>query len=217
MSRMKLGVLVSGRGSNLQALLDAATDPTWPAEVALVLSNQPGVQALDRAAAAGVPAAVIDHRDVAARAAFEAALDAALRDAGVELVCLAGFMRVLSADFVARWFNRLVNIHPSLLPAFPGLDTHARAIKAGVRWSGCTVHLVRATVDQGPILIQAAVPVLPEDRPEDLAARVLTAEHRCYPRAVAWLASGRWTVVGDTVRLADPAPVSRRVHLNPVG
>jgi phosphoribosylglycinamide formyltransferase-1 len=204
--RLRLGVLASGRGSNLQALIDAARDPDYPAEVALVVANVPGAAALDRAAAAGVAAEALPHRDFPSREAFERAADARLRAAGVDLVCLAGFMRVLTPWFVEAWRDRLVNIHPSLLPSFPGLDTHARALAAGVRLHGCTVHLVRADVDAGPILVQAAVPVLPDDDEAALAARVLAAEHRCYPLAVRLVAEGRVRVEGDRAAVDGPTP-----------
>ena len=188
---MRTAVLISGRGSNLQALIEAAAAPDYPAEIVLVLSNRPEAKGLARAEAAGLPTRVIPHGDYPTRAAFEAALTGALSEAGADLVCLAGFMRVLTEDFVARWQGRLVNVHPSLLPAFPGLDTHARALAAGVKLHGCTVHLVSAEVDQGPIIGQAAVPVLPGDDEAALAARVLEAEHRLYPLCLGLLAEGR--------------------------
>ncbi|MBW8269666.1 phosphoribosylglycinamide formyltransferase [Caldovatus aquaticus] len=196
--RRRVAVLISGRGSNMRALVAAARDPAYPAEIALVLSNRADAPGLAHAEAEGVPVAVVESRPFRGdREAFERALDAALARHGIELVALAGFLRVLTPWFVARWQDRLVNIHPSLLPAFPGLDTHARALAAGVRLHGCTVHLVRAEVDAGPILAQAAVPVLAEDTPETLAARVLAQEHRIYPAALAWLAAGRVRVEGS--------------------
>ncbi len=204
MSRVRLGVLVSGRGSNLQALLDAAAAPDCPFTVALVLSNKPGVQGLSRAEAAGVATRVVPHRAFDGREPFERAMTEALETAGVELVAQAGFMRVVTGWFVERWRDRLVNIHPSLLPSFPGLDTHARALAAGVKLHGCTVHLVRETVDQGPILGQAAVPVLPDDTPERLAARVLEAEHRLYPTCLSLYAAGRIRLTGETARVDSP-------------
>ncbi len=197
--RKKLGVLISGRGSNLAALIEAGHTPDYPAEIALVISNRPGAPGLDFAAGAGIPAQVIDHKDFASRGAFDTALDEALRDARVDLVCNAGFMRILTSDFVAAWRNRHLNIHPSLLPAFRGLDTHERAIAAGVRISGCTVHFVRPEMDAGPIIAQAAVPVLPGDDADTLAARVLRAEHRLYPWAVRLVASGQAWVEGERV------------------
>lgn len=200
MARLKLAVLISGRGSNLQSLLDSCGDPAFPAEIVLVVSNKPGVQGLARAEAAGVPTLVIDHRAYKGdRAAFDAALDAALTACNPGLVCLAGFMRVLTDGFVERWQNRLINIHPSLMPSFRGLDTHKRALEAGVKLHGCTVHYVRANVDEGPIIAQAAVPVLDDDDESALAARVLAAEHQIYPLAVRLIAEGRVRVKGMRV------------------
>jgi phosphoribosylglycinamide formyltransferase-1 len=201
MARLRLGVLISGRGSNLQALLEACAAPDYPAEVALVISNKPNAAGLDHARAAGVPACVIEHRAFPDRASFDAALDAELRKQDIGLVCLAGFMRLLTEGFCTAWHDRLINIHPSLLPAFPGVDVQQRAIDAGVRFSGCTVHFVRAAMDDGPIIIQAAVPVLEGDDADRLAARILEAEHVCYPQAVRWFAEGRLSVTGNQVRL----------------
>lgn len=190
--RRRAAILISGRGSNMAALLAAAADPAYPAEIALVLSNRADAAGLARAEAAGVPVAVVESRAFRGdRDGFERAMETEFARHGVELLALAGFMRVLTPGFVERWEGRLVNIHPSLLPAFPGLDTHQRALEAGVRLHGCTVHLVSAGVDEGPILAQAAVPVLAGDTPESLAARVLEQEHRLYPAALAWLAAGR--------------------------
>ena len=216
MARLKVGVLISGRGSNLQALIDACADPAFPAQIRLVISNRADAAGLERAQAAGIATQVIPHRDFAARAAFDDALDRSLREAGVELVCLAGFMRLLGEAFVARWHDRLVNIHPSLLPAFRGLDTHARALAAGVRFTGCTVHFVRAAVDDGPIIVQAAVPVLPDDDTERLAARVLAAEHRAYPLALRLIAEGRVRVNDGHVEIRGAAAPGDAV-LNPRG
>jgi phosphoribosylglycinamide formyltransferase-1 len=209
--KQRVAVLISGRGSNMAALLDAAArDAAYPARVVLVLSNRADAAGLARAAAAGVPTAVVESRLFRGdREGFERAVDAELARAGVELVALAGFMRVLTPWFVARWQDRMANVHPSLLPAFPGLDTHARALAAGVRLHGCTVHLVRTGVDDGPILAQAAVPVLQDDTPDTLAARVLAQEHRLYPAAFGWLAAGRVRVEGGRAWIdgagADPA------------
>ena len=189
--RKRVGVLISGRGSNLQALLDACAEPDFPAEIALVVSNKPEAPGLERAAHAGVPCRTIARRDHPDRAACDAAMTAALEAAGVELVCLAGFMRLLSEAFVERWRDRMINIHPSLLPLYPGLDTHARALAAGAKLHGCTVHFVRFEMDSGPIIGQAEVPVLAGDDPETLAARVLDAEHRLYPRCLRLVAEGR--------------------------
>ncbi len=187
---MRLGVLISGRGSNLQALIDAFSVPGAPAEIVLVVSNRADAAGLARADAAGIPSSVVDHKAHADKAGFEAALTDALRAAGVDLVCLAGFMRVLSPSFVQAWTGRLVNIHPSLLPDYKGLDTHARVIADGRAESGCTVHFVTAELDGGPIIAQERVPVLPGDTPDTLAARVLAVEHRLYPSAVAAIARG---------------------------
>lgn len=188
--RTPVAILISGRGSNMAALLAAMDAPDYPARCVLVLSNRPDAAGLAQAREKGVPTAVVDHRAHGARAAFEAAMEAEIARAGARLLCLAGFMRVLTADFVARWHDRIVNVHPSLLPAFRGLDTHARAIAAGVRIHGCTVHLVRPDVDEGPILMQAAVPVMPDDDEPRLAARVLAQEHRIFPAALRRLLEG---------------------------
>jgi phosphoribosylglycinamide formyltransferase-1 len=215
MRRLRLAVLISGRGSNLQALIDAVAAPDYPAEIAIVISNRPQAQGLARAQAAGIACRVIDHKDFPDRTTFDAALDGVLREHAVELVCLAGFMRLLTDGFVTAWQDRMINIHPSLLPAFKGLHTHERALAAGVRVAGCTVHYVRPEMDEGPIIVQAAVPVLPDDTPDALAARVLEAEHRCYPAAVRWIAEGRLRLVDgrvviDGARAADAALVNPR-------
>jgi phosphoribosylglycinamide formyltransferase-1 len=203
-ARKRVGVLISGRGSNLQALLDACAAPDFPAEIAVVISNRPDAYGLERARQAGVAGLTIDHKAYRSRGAFDAALNAALRDAGCELICSAGFMRLLTDGFVESWRDRQLNIHPSLLPAFRGLHPHERALETGVRLSGATVHFVRAEMDAGPIVLQAAVPVLTTDTPDDLAARVLSAEHIIYPRALALVASGEAWVEGEVVRFARP-------------
>ena len=203
MARLKTAVLISGRGSNLRALLEACADPGFPAEIVLVISNVAEAGGLRHAADFGVKAEVIDHRGFDSRAAFDEAVDRRLRDADVDLVCLAGFMRLLSPDFVERWWDRVINIHPSLLPSFRGLDTHRRALEAGVRITGCTVHFVRSATDAGPVIIQAAVAVEPDDSADSLAARVLAAEHRCFPFALRLVAEGKAMVEGDQVRLKD--------------
>jgi phosphoribosylglycinamide formyltransferase 1 len=188
--RRRTAILISGRGSNMAALIAAARDPTYPAEIVLVAANRPDAAGLALARDAGVAALAIDHRPFRGdRAAHEAAIDAALRQTGVEIVCLAGYMRLLTPFLVDAWQGRMLNIHPSLLPAFPGLDTHARALAAGVKLHGCTVHLVTQTMDEGPILAQAAVPVLPDDTAETLADRVLMQEHRIYPLALRCFAA----------------------------
>jgi phosphoribosylglycinamide formyltransferase-1 len=210
MKRLRVAVLISGRGSNMKALIDTARDPAYPAGIALVASSVPDAGGLAIARDAGIATLALDHRGFWAREEFERALNAKLVDAGIELVCLAGFMRLLTPYFVAAWAGRLINIHPSLLPAFPGLDTHARALEAGVRFAGCTVHYVTNAMDVGPIVGQACVPVLPGDDEAALAARVLAAEHRLYPHALALVASGRAAVVDGKVRIdgvaAAPAP-----------
>lgn len=206
MARLKLGVLISGRGSNLQSLIDACADPAFPAEIALVISNVPGVRGLERAARAGLPALAIDHKAFRGREPFEEALSVALAGAGVELVCLAGFMRLLTDGFVRSWHDRLINIHPSLLPAFKGIHVHEKALAAGVRFSGCTVHFVRPAMDSGPIIVQAVVPVHPGDDADSLAARVLAEEHRIYPLAVRLVAEGRVRVAGEQVAIDGWVP-----------
>ena len=214
MARLKAAVLISGRGTNLQALIEDCAGPDAPAEIALVLSNVAGAAGLARAAAAGIATRVVDHKGFASRAAFEDALQRCLDEAGVELVCLAGFMRLLTAPFVERWRDRVINIHPSLLPSYRGLDTHARAIADGVRFAGCTVHFVRAEMDAGPIIVQAAVPVHPDDDADRLAARVLEAEHRCYKLALRLIATGRVRVDGERV-IVDGAAAPPAILLNP--
>jgi phosphoribosylglycinamide formyltransferase-1 len=195
--RRRTAVLISGRGSNLGALIAAACQPDYPAEIVLVVSNRPEAAGLRLAEAAGVACRVVDHRAFGGdRTAHDAAVGAALDGHGVELVCLAGYMRLLTPGLVARWAGRMLNIHPSLLPAFPGLDTHARALAAGVKLHGCTVHLVTDRVDQGPILAQAAVPVLPGDDAARLAARVLRQEHAIYPLALRLVADGTTHAAG---------------------
>jgi phosphoribosylglycinamide formyltransferase 1 len=202
-ARLRVAVLISGRGSNLQALIDACAARDFPAEIRLVLSNRGEAQGLARAARAGIPTEVIPHRDYRMRDEFDMALDRALQAADIELVCLAGFMRLLGKDFVERWHDRLINIHPSLLPAFRGLDTHRRALEAGVPFAGCSVHYVRAAVDDGPIIVQRKVPVLPGDDEAALAARVLEAEHQAYPLALRLIAERRVRIRNDRVELRD--------------
>jgi len=182
--RVRTAILLSGRGSNMQALVAAARRPDFPAEIALVLSDRSQAPGLEAARQAGLSAEAIDYRGFSGKPAFEAELDARLRAAGIELVCLAGFMRILSASFVERWEGRILNIHPSLLPDLRGLNTHERALAEGRAEHGCTVHYVSAELDAGPIIVAARVPVLPGDDSETLAARVLVQEHRIYPRAL---------------------------------
>ena len=189
--KLKVGVLISGRGSNLQALINAASVADFPAKIVLVISNVADAQGLARAQAAAIETAVIEHKNFTSRERFDDAVDKALRDAGAELVCLAGFMRILSDPFVRRWEGRLINIHPSLLPAFKGTHVHEQVIAARVKTSGCTVHYVVPELDSGPIIAQAEVPVAGGDTPETLAARVLETEHKLYPMALRWIAEGR--------------------------
>jgi phosphoribosylglycinamide formyltransferase 1 len=198
-ARLRVGVLISGRGSNLQALIEAATDPDYPAEIALVISNRAEAQGLQRAEAAGIPRQVIVQKE---RAPFAAAADRALRQHRVELIALAGFMRLLDTGFVEAWRDRMINIHPSLLPAFPGLYPQRQALAAGARFSGCTVHFVRPEMDSGPIIAQAIVPVHDDDDEERLAGRILAQEHRLYPLAVRLYAEGRLRTDGNRVIVA---------------
>jgi phosphoribosylglycinamide formyltransferase 1 len=198
-AKKRVGILISGRGSNMVALIEACRSADYPAEIVLVISNRPGAPGLDRAAEAGIPTLTIDHKSFPSREEFDTALDRALRDAGVELICNAGFMRLHTPALVAAWRDRHMNIHPSLLPAFRGLHPHERAIEAGVCVSGATVHFMRAEMDAGPIISQLAVPVLSDDTPDTLAARVLAAEHRLYPHALRLVASGAVWVDGDKV------------------
>lgn len=186
MKRLKLAILISGRGSNMEALLKAAAAPDYPAEPVLVLSNRPDAIGLETALEAGVPALAIDHKPYGKdREAFERAMDAALAEAGTEIIALAGFMRVLTPWFVEKWQGRMINIHPSLLPKYKGLDTHQRALDAGDAEAGATVHWVSPGVDDGEIVQQASLPILPGDTSDSLAARLLPVEHRLYPEALA--------------------------------
>jgi phosphoribosylglycinamide formyltransferase-1 len=202
-ARRRTAVLISGRGSNLQALIEAGARRDASAEIALVISNRVDAAGLNHASAAGIATEVIPHAAFSTQVGFENAIDRTLHEHTISVVCLAGFMRVLSPWFVERWHDRLLNIHPSLLPAFRGLDTHRRVLEAGARFTGCTVHLVRAEVDDGPIVVQAVVPVRQDDTEDSLAARVLAAEHRCYPMALELLASGRARVLDERVVIDD--------------
>jgi phosphoribosylglycinamide formyltransferase-1 len=214
LSRRKVAILISGRGSNMEALMAACAAPDFPAEIVLVAANRADAAGLEHARRAGIATRIVPHRDFPDRQSFEVALDAALNDAGAELVCNAGFMRILTPWFVERWHDRQLNIHPSLLPAFPGLHTHERALAAGVRFTGCTVHFVRAEMDAGPIVAQAVVPVLPGDDADRLAARVLAAEHRIFPLALRLVAEGRARVEGERV-VAAGAAAAETALLNP--
>jgi phosphoribosylglycinamide formyltransferase-1 len=198
--RKRVAILISGRGSNMVALIEAAKDPNYPAEIALVVSNNPNALGLNRAREAGITTAAIDHRPFAKdRAGFEAALQSVLDAHGIELICLAGFMRLLTPEFVSAWLGRMINIHPALLPAFKGLDTHARALAAGAKTHGATVHFVVPEMDSGPIIAQASVPVLADDTPETLAARVIAVEHKIYPAALRAVAEGRTRVEQENI------------------
>jgi phosphoribosylglycinamide formyltransferase 1 len=198
--RKRIAILISGRGSNMKSLVKAARAPDYPAEVVVVISNRPDAPGLDWAKAQGIPALTLDHKRYDNRAHFEGQLQTVLTSSTVDLVCLAGFMRLMTADFVNQWHNRMLNIHPALLPSFKGLHTHERAIEAGVKVAGCTVHLVRPEMDEGPILGQAAVPVLQGDTPDRLGARVLEAEHKLYPHVVRLYASGQIQMHGEIAK-----------------
>ena len=202
MAKLKVGVLISGRGSNMAALIEAAKAEDYPAEIAVVVSNVASAQGLKIAHEAGVATAAISHKNFPDRETFDRAVSAELEKHGVGLVALAGFMRIQSPWFPAHWKDRIINIHPSLLPAFPGLHVQQQAIDAGARISGCTVHFVTADLDAGPIIAQAAVPVLPDDTADSLAARILRQEHRLYPAVVRWFAEGRLSVADSRVAVA---------------
>jgi phosphoribosylglycinamide formyltransferase-1 len=199
--RAGIVVLVSGRGSNLQAIIDAVRDGRLPAEIRAVISSEPGAPALARARTAGIPVHVVNHRDFPAREQFDRALMQRIDACQPRLVVLAGFMRILGRDFIDHYAGRMINIHPSLLPAFPGLDTHARALHSGATVHGASVHFVTHEVDGGPLIVQAAVPVLEGDTPDILAERVLAEEHRIYPLAIGWFLGGRLSVEGERVLL----------------
>jgi phosphoribosylglycinamide formyltransferase 1 len=216
-ARLRVGVLISGRGSNLQALIDACADPGFPAEILLVISNNPTATGLARAERAGIPTRVIPHKQFPDRPSFDAAVERALEEARVELVCLAGFMRIFSNGFVERWRDRMINIHPSLLPAFKGTKVHEQVLAAGVRFTGCTVHFVRPAMDEGPIIVQAVVAVLPGDDAARLAERVLAEEHKIYPLALRLVAEGRVKVTGERAEISGTASPVPSTLLNPAG
>jgi phosphoribosylglycinamide formyltransferase 1 len=218
MSRKRTVVLISGRGSNMTALIAAASDPAYPAEIVGVISDRANAAGLAIAAAQGIPTKVIVRADYASKEAHDGAIDAALAGLGAEIVALAGYMRILGGRFVEKWLGRMVNIHPALLPAFKGLDTHARALRAGMRIHGCTVHFVTLDMDDGPIIAQAAVPVMVGDNEDTLAARVLKAEHRLYPLALGLVAEGKARMEkGHTVlaHFADDADNATSVVMAP--
>lgn len=204
--KRRVAILISGRGSNMAALIDAAKSADFPAEIVLVISNRAEAGGLAIAAQSGIPTVTIESKPFGKdRAAFEAVMQNALEQHQVELICLGGFMRLLTAEFVQRWYGRMLNIHPSLLPSFPGVDVQAQALRAGVKISGATVHFVIPETDAGPIVMQGAVAVHEDDTPEGLAARILTVEHRIYPDALRLLASGRISLEGDVCKMAGSA------------
>lgn len=213
--KLRLGVLASGGGSNLQSIIDACQQSSIDAEVVLVLSNNPDAGALKRAADAGIEACCIDHRSFDNREDFDDAVVAALQAQEVDLVCLAGFMRLITPAFLKAFPGRIVNIHPALLPAFPGLHVQRKAIEYGARFSGCTVHFVDAGTDTGPIIIQAVVPVLDGDTEQTLSERILKEEHRIYPRAIQLFAEGRLQIEGRRVRIDPPLPAPEDALINP--
>ena len=221
MGRLKTAVLISGRGSNMQALIEECNKSDSAAEIALVISNIDDAPGLSKAAESGLDYDVIDHRYFQTREQFEEALTNRLMLSGIEFICLAGFMRILTNKFVDRWYNKLVNIHPSLLPAYPGLYTHERALADGTKFAGCTVHYVRVGVDSGPIIIQAAIPILINDTPETLASRVLEEEHKCYPFVLRQIALGNIHIEDEKVKInavsqpqrgvTNPEPITNKV------
>ncbi|WP_286831269.1 MULTISPECIES: phosphoribosylglycinamide formyltransferase [Kordiimonas] len=203
MRKLRLGVMISGSGTNLQALIDACSAADYPATIEVVISNRPDVRGLERAEQAGIKAVTIDHKEFEDKETFEDALHECLADHKIDLVCLAGFMRLLTSTFVNRWRDRMINIHPSLLPSYKGLHTHARAIEDGVRFAGCTIHYVRPEMDNGPIIMQAAIPVAVDETEESLIAKTLSYEHKMYPAAVRMIAEGKVRVAGNKVAFKD--------------
>ena len=213
MKKKRIGVLISGRGSNMSSLIEACKSPDYPAEISVVISNRPKAAGLEIAASEGIKTLAINHRNYGSRTAFETDLHQALMDAQVELICNAGFLRLLTSEFVDKWHNRQLNIHPSLLPSFKGLHTHQRVLDAGVKITGCTVHLVRTDMDAGPIIAQAAVAVKHDDTEQTLAARVLAAEHQLYPHALEMFALGEAYVKNEMIKVqekTDPVPSSKQ-------
>ena len=206
--KRRVAILISGRGSNMAALIEAAKSADFPAEIVAVISNRADAPGLATAGANGIATSVIESKPFGKdRAAFEAVLQRTLDDNNVELICLGGFMRLFTAEFVARWYGKMLNIHPSLLPSFPGLDPHGQALKTGVKISGATVHFVIPETDAGPIVMQGAVAVADDDTAETLAARILAIEHRIYPEALRLLASGRVLLEGDICRISAQASI----------
>src|ERR1700737_2909713 len=204
--RRRVAILISGRGSNMAALIEAAKSADFPAEIVVVISNRADAQGLERAAASGIPTAVIESKPFGRdRAGFEAALQRVLDEHTVELICLGGFMRLFTGEFVKAWYGKMLNIHPSLLPSFPGLDPHGQALRAGVKISGATVHFVIPETDAGPVVMQGAVPVSDRDTVETLSERILEVEHRIYPDALRLLAHGKILIEGDICKIEDSA------------
>lgn len=212
---LRIGVLASGGGSNLQVIIDRCQDGSLAAEIAVVITNNPGAGALTRAGKAGIPSLCINHRDFSCREDFDNAVVKTLQEAKTDLVVLAGFMRIITPTFIAAFPERVINIHPALLPAFPGLHVQQQAIDYGARFSGCTVHFVDGGVDTGPIIIQAVVPILPDDTADTLAARILEQEHRIYPRAIQLLAEGRVRVDGRKVSILPTCHSATSALVNP--
>jgi phosphoribosylglycinamide formyltransferase 1 len=205
--KRRVAILISGRGSNMAALIEAASEADFPADIVVVISNRADAPGLERASASGIPTVVIESKPFGKdRAAFEVVLQRALDEMNVELICLGGFMRLFTAGFVQRWYGKMLNIHPSLLPSFPGLDPHGQALHAGVKISGATVHFVIPETDAGPIVMQGAVPVRDDDTAETLAARVIQIEHRIYPEALRLLAAGKVRIEGDVCKTAGSGP-----------
>ena len=207
--KKRTAILISGRGSNMKSLVEAMRGPGYPAEAVVVISNRPQAPGISWARDQGIPTLPLDHKLYENREHFEGQLHSVLMTSGVDLVCLAGFMRLMTSGFVEKWRNRMINIHPSLLPDFKGLHTHERALAAGVKEAGCTVHFVRPEMDEGPIIAQSRVPVLPGDTSEALQARVLAAEHKLYPYALGLVASGEAWVEGEEMRY------NSKINLNP--
>ena len=208
---LKIAVLISGRGSNLQALINACQNPNYPAEIVSVISNEPKAKGIKSAIDACLPTHIVDHRHYTSRHKFEEQLTSIMVSAGVELICLAGFMRLLSNDFVTQWSDKLINIHPSLLPAFKGLNAQAQAISSGVKFSGCTVHFVREKMDAGPIICQAVVPIDDNDNTNTLTKKILEQEHKIYPIAVFWIAEGLVSITKERTNIkrvkSAPLPI----------
>lgn len=206
MDKLNLAVLISGRGSNLQSLINACNESDFPAQINVVISNRPDAQGLERAQSAGIPTEIVDHTAYDSRNAFEEALQNILNSYQVDLICLAGFMRLLGRDFVERWHDTVINIHPSLLPAYKGLNTHERALADGCTESGCTVHFVRPEMDDGPVIVQKTVKIMQGDTPDILAERILEQEHQAYPEAIRIIAESRMKLLLASGTKTTPYP-----------